>query len=137
MGHWIIAGSSETTPGVPRGWFNNGFVTFCNTPCENDSTKIRKDYIKAIICGHIHSDCVQYIGNIGIPCIATDTTGFGRLVRVFGGERDVEISTPSELCFDVVNINYEDGSILCERVGRGKSRLIHRGIHEINTNESL
>ena len=62
----------------------------------------------------------------GIPVIATDTDAASRL-----GTNNPNSATPgtiTEQCIDVMTVSYQDNSVRCARIGRGKNRYINGGI---------
>lgn len=78
------------------------------------------DKIKAIFYGHIHADKLDFTTG-GIPIIATDTDSYYTY-----GDNTATKNDVTEQCFDIVTINYNDNSVKCVRVGRGKNREVTR-----------
>ena len=86
--------------------------------------------IEAVLSGHVHLD---YNGQTsdGVPVITAEANKKG------SGMWPSEDGTATEQAFDVVNMDYTNKLILCRRVGRGKSRIIHYTRATLNIGETL
>lgn len=75
--------------------------------------------VMVVMCGHSHYDYNSTTTG-GIPVIMVDCDGLST------HSANATVGTINEQCFDVVTVNYNNGTIKCVRIGRGNSRTITR-----------
>lgn len=127
VGHWLVANGELTGWGKriadtldaynKRGGYTNdqNGVTYNFSKCKGKCV--------LIVCGHTHVDN-ELITTGGIPVLNTTCDNYNRSVS--GLER-VKGSV-TEQAFDVITVNYVDGSVKAVRVGSGSDRRFVNGV---------
>jgi hypothetical protein len=78
--------------------------------------------IKAMMIGHAHIDATGTTTG-GIPWMVSDSDNHARSLN----SANRTDGTVTEQCFDVVSVNYQDGSIKTVRFGYGNNREFSNG----------
>ena len=127
VAHWLMGSDSLT------GWGKRITDTLdaYNTRGKytNDQNNVTYDFAESkgkcvlIVCGHTHED-ISMVTSGGIPVLNTTCDNYNR--DISAAER--KVGTVTEQAFDVVTMNYKDGSIKVVRIGVGNNRTFVNGV---------
>ena len=89
--------------------------------------------LKGYVFGHVHYDHVMYM-DTGIPMISVDTDSSN--LHNFN-PYTYTVGTITEQAFDIITADYENKSLYCARIGRGKNRNVNGGINSVNVSSTI